>query len=248
MSAPTSSDASRPVAVVTGGTRGIGLGIVRDLAPTHHVVVGGRTAESVERALDDLPSGEGFVADLADCGPGGSLDAALSHITPRLPRVDLLVHSAGVLHRGDIADVPMTDWSAALTVNVVAVAGITSAFLPALRSARGLVVAINSGAGLMSVPTMGPYCASKFAMRAFADALREEERVNGVRVTSVYPGRVDTDMQHEMNRFEGGAYDREAYLRVESVVKAVRLAVEASDEACVADVSVRPRGWRAPDA
>ena len=172
-----------------------------------------------------LPSAEGFVADLADCAPGASLETALGALVPRLPRVDVLVLSAGVLHRGTIARLPMSGSSTAMLVNVVAVAGITRALLPALRAAEGLVGTINSGAGLTSVPTMGPYCASKFALRAFSDALREEERTNGVRVTSIHPGRVDTDMQHEMIDFEGGEYRPEEYLRVESVVGAMRLAL-----------------------
>jgi NADP-dependent 3-hydroxy acid dehydrogenase YdfG len=234
----------RPVAVVTGGTRGIGLAVARDLSSTHHLVIGGRSAESVAEVVAGLPSAEGFVADLGDTGPGGSLERALALLVPRLSRVDVVVHSAGVLHRGAVADVPMSDWSLAMTVNVVAVAGVTRALLPALRAAEGLVVMVNSGSGFTASPTTGTYAATKFALRALADALREEERANGVRVTSVHPGRVDTDMQQEMIEFEGGDYEPGQYLRVESVVKAVRLAVDASPEASVDVISVRPRGYR----
>ncbi|WP_353353338.1 SDR family oxidoreductase [Intrasporangium sp. DVR] len=241
MTVPARPD--RPVAVVTGGTRGIGRAIAEDLAPRHHVVIGGRSEESVDRVAQGLPSAEGFVADLRDCGPGGSLDSALRGLVERLPRVGVLVHSAGVLHRGRIADLSVDDWDTAMRVNLIAVAAITRALLPALRAAHGLVVAINSGAGLTSAPTMGPYSASKFALRAFTDALREEERSSGVRVTSIHPGRVDTDMQQEMIDFEGGSYRPDDYLRVESVVRAVRLAVDATDEACIDQVSVRPRGF-----
>ncbi len=241
MDAPT-----RPVAVVTGGTRGIGLGVVHDLGRTHHVVVGGRSQTSVDAVVDGLPSAAGFVADLADCGPGGSLERALERLVPTLPRLDVLVHSAGVLRAGAVAEASTASWLESMTVNVVAVAAVTRALLPALRAAGGTVVAVNSGSGLTASADQGPYCASKFALRALTDSLRDEERAHGVRVTSLHPGRVDTDMQHELVEHEGATYDADAYLDVATVVAAVRTAIDAPPGASVDSLSVRPRGGPTP--
>jgi len=233
------SDTQPPIAVVTGGTRGIGLAIARDLGRSHHVVVTGRSPERVADVVAELPSAEGFVADFADLG---TLDGTLAELAARLPRVDVLVNSAGVLHRGAVADTTTEEWLEAMTVNVVAVASVTRALLPALRAAKGIVLMVNSGAGLVANPTTGVYAASKFALRALTDALREEERPHGVRVTALHPGRTDTDMQRAMIDFEGGDYDASAFLTVDSVAHAARAAIDAAPDASLDVISVRPSG------
>ncbi len=124
----------------------------------------------------------------------------------------------------------------------MAVAELTRLLLPALRTARGRVVLLNSGAGLNARPGWASYAASKFALRAFADALRAEEAENGVRVTSVHPGRVDTEMQRAVVDQEGDVYRPEKYLRPESVAGAVLLAVTAPDDAALTELVLRPAG------
>jgi NADP-dependent 3-hydroxy acid dehydrogenase YdfG len=219
----------RPVALVTGASRGIGRAVALDLGRTHHVLVGGRTAEAVAPVVAALPSAEPFVADLA-------VDAV-----PPLPeRLDVLVHSAGVEDGGRVADTDRAVWERVFAVNLFAVAELTRAALPALRAAEGLVVTINSGSGLTSAAGGGVYAASKFALRAFSDALREEERDSGVRVSSVHPGRTDSDMQREKVRREGLEYDERYVLEPASVAAAVRLAVDLPKGGTVEVLSIRP--------
>ncbi|WP_025157362.1 SDR family oxidoreductase [Leifsonia aquatica] len=223
---------SRPLALVTGASRGIGAAIARDLGRTHHVLVGGRDAAAVDAVVAQLPSGEPFVGDLAaDDLPG----------LPELPeRLDVLVHSAGLEDGGTVQDTDLATWRRLFEVNVFAVAELTRRALPALRAAQGLVVVINSGSGLTSGAGGGPYAASKFAARALTDALREEERPHGVRVSSIHPGRVDTDMQRALVAREGHAYDAAYTITPEMVAATVRTVVDLPPAGTVESLSVRP--------
>ncbi len=125
-------------------------------------------------------------------------------------------------------------------VNVFGVAELTRLLLPALRAAGGTLVTINSGSGHRSAPTMSQYCSTKFALRAFTDALREEER-GRVRVSSVHPGRVDTEMQVALQEGRGNTdYDGSLYVRPESVAAAVRFAVDTTEESIIEEITVRP--------
>jgi NAD(P)-dependent dehydrogenase (short-subunit alcohol dehydrogenase family) len=129
-----------------------------------------------------------------------------------------------------------------MEVNLVAVVELTRLLLPALRTARGHVVLINSGAGLRANPGWGAYAASKFALRAFGDVLRAEEP--DLRVTLVHPGRTDTPMQRAVRAAEGGDYEPERYLHPDSVAGAVLVAVTAPPDAHLTDVVLRPDGRR----
>ncbi|GAA1389308.1 SDR family oxidoreductase [Luteococcus peritonei] len=227
----------RPVLLVTGGSRGIGRAVALRLATTHHVLVGGRSAESVTPVVEEVRaleggSAEGFVADLDDA-------QATARAVADLGRVDVLVHSAGVAWHSSVVEASREDWRAMFETNVVAVADLTRLLLPTLREHRGQVVTINSGAGYSSGSGYALYSGTKFALRAFTDALREEER-GVVRVSSIHPGRVDTDMQVALQAQLGRDYVPDEHLRPESVAEAVALAVLASPEATVESVSIRP--------
>jgi NADP-dependent 3-hydroxy acid dehydrogenase YdfG len=223
----------RPLALVTGASRGIGAAVARALAPGFDVLLGGRDAGALQALADDLPGSRPWPVELTDA-------AAVAEAVGGIERLDVLVHSAGVGIIGTVAETSVATWRHQFDVNVVAVAELTRLLLPALRAARGRVVLINSGAGINARPGWASYAASKFALRAFADSLRAEEAAHGVRVTSVHPGRVDTDMQRGVVSHEGGQYDPDAYLKAESVAGAVLLAVTVPPDAQLTELVLRP--------
>lgn len=242
---PTAPPAAspRPLALVTGASRGIGRAIAHELAPDHDLVLGGRDEAALTSLAAELPRAAQaapprlLVADLADAEGTAQALAQLG-----LEGLDALVHSAGILVPGRVEELTVQDWTRSLTTNVVAVAELTRLLLPALRARRGTVVTINSGSGFTAGAGGGAYAASKFALRALTDALRQEERPHGVRVVSIHPGRVDSDMQRQLRSFEDGAYEPENYLRPESVAATVGLALRIGEDAVIESLNVRPRG------
>ena len=117
---------------------------------------------------------------------------------------------------------------------------LTRAVLPALRAARGTVVFVNSGAGLNANPEWGAYAASKFGLRAVADALRAEEAPAGVRVTSVFLGRTATPMQKKVHEQEGREYDPAEWATPATVAAALVHVLDLPADATLSDVTLRP--------
>lgn len=219
-------------ALITGASRGIGRAVVDALATDHHLLIGGRDAAAVAEVVAVLPSAEPFVCELTD-------DDEVAAAVAGIDRLDVLVHSAGAGPLGTIAETTATMWRDTLEVNLVAPATLTRLLLPALRAAHGHVVFINSGAGFTARAGWGAYAASKFGLRALADALRAEQD-GVVKVTSIHPGRTATDMQRSIRQHEGKPYDAEAFLAPSAVAATVRLALDAPDNASIDTLTIRP--------
>jgi NADP-dependent 3-hydroxy acid dehydrogenase YdfG len=219
-------------ALITGAGRGIGAAIATALAPTHTLLLAGRPSPALQVTAERLDATT-LPLDVTDTDAIPSATAAIGEL-------DVLVHNAGIFFPGPVADSTVEDWRATFDVNVVGAVAVTLALLPALRRAGGQVVFINSGTGRKASATMASYSASKFALRAFADSLRESEPE--LRVTTVFPGRVDTDMQQALVAFEGGDYDSAKFLRADTVAQVVAQVVATPPDGHVHEVVIRPRG------
>ena len=219
-----------PTALITGAGGGIGSAIATALAPTHTLLLAGRPSDRLDAVAERLGATT-FPLDLTDTD---EIEASCEIVD----ELDVLVHNAGVSIPGRVAESSVEEWRATFDVNVFGAVALTLALLPALRSVRGQVVFVNSGSGRTASPTMASYSASKFALRAFADSLRESEPQ--LRVTSIFPGRTDTDMQRELVEFEGGQYQPDNFIRPETVAAAVANAVTTPRDGHLHEVVLRP--------
>ncbi|MEV7781396.1 SDR family oxidoreductase [Kitasatospora sp. NPDC088351] len=223
--------------LITGAGSGIGAVVAERLAERgDDLWLLTRDARRAAELRERFPGARTLVGDLGD---PAKLSWALGH--QELPvRLDSLLHIAGVVELGQVGDLPVKAWQDTLAVNLVAPAELTRLLLPSVRLAKGHVVFVNSGAGLRASAEWGAYAASKHGLRALADSLRLEEHEHGVRVTSVFPGRVATAMQVKVHQQEGKEYDGDRWIAPESVVKALLTAIDLPRDAEITEITVRP--------
>jgi len=224
--------------LITGAGSGIGAALARVLHERgDDLLLVARSDERAAELREEFAGAETVVADLED---SAALERALA--ADSLPaRLDSLVHAAGYVDLQPVADFDLGSWQRQLAVNLTAAALLARATLPALRAAGGTVVLVNSGAGLAAHPEWSAYAASKFGLRALADSLRGEEAGNGVRVTSVFPGRTATPMQEKVHEQEGKAYDAGDWSTPETVAASILHVLDLPADSVVPELVVRPR-------
>ncbi|CAA0116161.1 putative oxidoreductase [Mycolicibacterium vanbaalenii] len=217
--------------MITGASGGLGSALADALAPTHTLLLAGRPSPRLD-AVAGRYGATTWPIDLAD-------PDAIAAVVEPLVELDVLIHNAGVAYPGRVAESSIDEWRSTMAVNVVGAVALTLELLPALRSAAGHVVFINSGSGIKPSPGLASYSASKFALRGFADSLRNDEP--SLRVTSVHPGRIATAMQEDLVAYEGRDYDPTQFLSAGTVARVTADAINAPRDAHIHEVIVRPR-------
>jgi 3-oxoacyl-[acyl-carrier protein] reductase len=196
------ADASRTsqlkevVALVTGGSRGIGRAIAAALVEGGAaVVISARTAADVERAARELDGGRGRVRGVVgDVARAEDCERMVAEAVTAFGRLDVLVNNAGVGVFRPVAELTVEEWDRVLGTNLSGVFYCCRAAIPHLRAAgRSWIINIGSLAGKNPFPGGGAYNASKFGLVGFTEALMQEIRHDGVRVTGIMPGSVATE-------------------------------------------------------
>ena len=220
----------KPVTLITGATGGIGSALALALAD-HELILTGRNPERLEALCSSLPSSIPVIFEL-------QAPETFATALERFPHIDNLIHNAGVGELGSVQETNLEVWREILNVNLLACVELTRVCLSRLRESRGQVLFVNSGAGLSANANWGAYAASKFALRAFADAFSAEESSSGIRVMSVYPGRTATTLQEKVRAQEHASYEPEKYIQPETLAGTIKTMLETPRDSILTQVVV----------
>jgi len=232
------------VIILTGASSGIGEAIARLLASQgHKLVLGARRTDRLAILCDELRAS------------GAQLDYLATDVTQRVDtqqladfardkygRVDVMINNAGVMPLSPLSSLKVDEWDRMLDVNVRGVLYGIAAVLPVMESQQsGHIINIASIGALAVSPTAAVYCATKFAVRAISDGLRQESRQ--LRVTVINPGVVESELADtitdETARVAMQSY-RQIALKPEAIAQAVSWAINQPGEVDVNEITVRP--------
>jgi NADP-dependent 3-hydroxy acid dehydrogenase YdfG len=230
------------IAVVTGAGGGIGRSVSLRLAAEGAMVcLVGREAKGLAAvAASATQLGGRCVSYAMDLTVDSAIGGLRDHIEREFGSLDVLIHSAGVIALGRLDEVGVEEMDWQYKVNVRAAYTLTCSLLPMLKAHRGQVVFMNSSVGLTARAGVGHYAASKHALRAIADSLRDEVNPDGVRVLSVFLGRTASPMQADIYRAEGRRYQPEQLMQPEDVAAVVINALSLPRTAEVTEIRMRP--------
>jgi NADP-dependent 3-hydroxy acid dehydrogenase YdfG len=223
------------VAVITGASSGIGKAIALALGTQGATLcLLGRNAKALQLAAPRVTT---FPIDLGD-------EPQIREVAARLRKdfegVDILIHSAGVFVQDRVDPATLADFDLQHRINTRAPSLLTQELLPALRVRHGQIVFINSSVARRLPAGVCQYTATKTALKAFADNLRDEVNPAGIRVLSVFPGRTATPMQAAIYRLEGKEYRPERLLQPEDIASVVAHTLCLPRTAEVTEIDIRP--------
>jgi len=238
------ADLHGQVALVTGGTRGLGLALARELADQGcRLVICARDDAELQAAGEDLERGGAEVLAIhCDVAVKTDVDRMVAVALEVYGRVDVLICNAGVIQVGDLASMELTDFQQAMDVMYWGVLHSVLAVLPGMRERKaGRIGIVTSVGGKISVPHMVPYNAAKFAAVGLSEGLHAELAGDGITVTTIVPGLIRTGSY--LNAwFSGDDASREAHYRLFTPISALPGVVPSADVAARAFVRAIRRG------
>lgn len=240
----TLSTPSSKVVLLTGASSGIGEATARWLAGQgHRLIIGARRTDRLEALTHSLRAAGGTVDFQAlDVTDLEGMQAFADFAIHTHGRIDVIINNAGVMPLSPLAALKVDEWNRMIDVNIRGVLNGIAAVLPTMQAQQsGQVINISSIGGLTVMPTAAVYCATKYAVRAISDGLRQE--TDNIRVTCVYPGVVESELAHTITDAETAkAIDvfRQIALKPEAIASAIAHAINQPDDVDTSDIVVRP--------
>ena len=233
-------DLTDAVAVVTGASSGLGTHFSESLIDRGAVVYGlARSTDKLEAIQDDL--GDAFRPISCDVRDEDQVASSFETVRDEGGRIDVLLNNAGLGQFGPVDDLPLEDWDVQMDTNLRGVFLCTREAVPTMREQNeetgfgGHIVNIASIAGLLGNPNLTAYNASKFGLRGFSESLMKEVRDDGIRVTCLYPGSIET------NFFDVAGVDMtDNPLQPEDVAATVLHVLESPANHLISEVVMRP--------
>lgn len=232
------------VVLITGASSGIGVGIARELAKAGAtVVLGARRTDRLETLAQELRgTGATVLTRKLDVTDRADVAAFADAARTEFGRVDVIINNAGVMPLSLMSSLKVEEWDRMIDVNIKGVLYGIAAVLPEM-TARGSGQIINiASVGALSVsPTAAVYCATKYAVRAISDGLRQENEM--LRVTCIHPGVVESELASTITdpvAVEGMKSYRAIALQPDAIGRAVRFAIEQPEDVDVNEIVVRP--------
>lgn len=232
------------VVLLTGASSGIGEATARWLAGQgHRLIIGARRTDRLE-ALTKTIRAEGGTVDYQtlDVTDLKNMQLFADFALTIHGRIDVIINNAGVMPLSPLAALKVDEWNRMIDVNIRGVLNGIAATLPTLQAQQsGQVINVSSIGGLSVVPTAAVYCATKYAVRAISDGLRQE--TDNIRVTCVYPGVVESELANTITDTEAAkamvAY-RQIALKPEAIASAIAHAINQPNDVDTSDIVVRP--------
>jgi len=236
------------VILITGASSGIGEGLARELGGAGaKLLLGARRLDRIEAIAHDIDgTGRTAQARALDVTDRASMAGFARAAMEAWGRIDVLINNAGVMPLSPLAAGKLEEWERMVDVNIKGVLWGIGAVLPVMEAqGSGQIINIGSIGALSVVPTAAVYCATKFAVRAISDGLRQES--TNIRVTCVNPGVVESELASTITHAETMAV-MDAYravaLRPADIARAVRQVIEAPPGVDTSEITIRPTASR----
>ncbi len=230
------------LAYITGATKGIGRATAVTFANAGwDLILLSRDLEMLEILRDEL-SHTGSIINLVKCdlSNANEIDNSINESINKYGSPSVLINNAGCAFNGNLVEMPLTKWQEIIQINLTSVFQICSLIVPKMRKNGGLIINVSSHASYNAFPDWGAYCVSKSALAMFTKCLREEERSNSIRVSTITLGSVNTPLWDSESIKSD--FDRSSMLSSTKVSNTILYMAEQPESQLIEDLTLMPAG------